>query len=182
MHEPLRHGAYYRIYTRGNNRIDLFREARNYPYFLGLYHTHMYPVVETYAYCLLKNHFHLLVRVRDQTAKLPSKSFSNLLNAYARAFNTMYRRTDALFQSPFRRIPITSNTHLLRLVVYIHRNPQRHGMICDFHEWPHSSYHAMLARSPTLLQRDTTLTWFDGRAGFLAAHSISEAVDELDEL
>ena len=83
MIQPLRNSAYYHIYTRGNNRADLFREERNYRYFLSLYHRHIAPVAETYAYCLLRNHFHLLIRTRDSTPKTPSQAFSNLFNAYA---------------------------------------------------------------------------------------------------
>ena len=60
--EPLRFGCYYHIYNRGNNRENLFIERRNYPYFLKLYAKHIQPVAETYAYCLLPNHFHFAIR------------------------------------------------------------------------------------------------------------------------
>ncbi len=62
--EPLQFGQYYHIFNRGNNRETLFREERNYPYFLSLFVKHIDPVVDTYAYCLMPNHFHLLVRVK----------------------------------------------------------------------------------------------------------------------
>ena len=62
---PLQLGAYYHIYNRGINRENVFREERNYRYFLELYAKHIEPVAETYAYCLLKNHFHVLVRTRE---------------------------------------------------------------------------------------------------------------------
>jgi putative transposase len=63
---PMRCGAFYHVYNRGINGEDLFKEARNYPYFLKLYAKYIPPVAETYAYCLLKNHFHLLIRVRSK--------------------------------------------------------------------------------------------------------------------
>ena len=62
--EPLLRGQYYHIYNRGNNGETIFRDARNYPYFLKLYAEYVEPVAETYAYCLLPNHFHFLVRIR----------------------------------------------------------------------------------------------------------------------
>ena len=62
--EPLHPGVFYHIYNRGNNGEDLFIEARNYPYFLALYAKYVEPVAETFAYCLMKNHFHLLVRIK----------------------------------------------------------------------------------------------------------------------
>lgn len=49
---------FYHIYNRGNNRENIFFEERNYRYFMELYAHHVAPVVETYAYCLLHNHFH----------------------------------------------------------------------------------------------------------------------------
>ena len=58
--------CYYHVYNRGINGESLFREERNYHFFLGKYATYIEPVAETYAYCLLKNHFHLLIRIRSQ--------------------------------------------------------------------------------------------------------------------
>ncbi len=63
---PLQQGVYYHIYNRGNNRQDIFLETRNYAYFLKLYATYIAPIADTYAYCLLKNHFHLMVRIRSE--------------------------------------------------------------------------------------------------------------------
>ncbi len=63
--ETLQHGKYYHIYNRGNNREDLFRTPDNYRHFLRLYEKYMLPVVDTYAWVLMKNHFHLLVRVKE---------------------------------------------------------------------------------------------------------------------
>ncbi len=57
-------GQYYHVYNRGVNRENLFREERNYAYFLKLYTRHITPVAETFAYCLLRNHFHFLIRIR----------------------------------------------------------------------------------------------------------------------
>ena len=58
-------GVYYHIYNRGTNRENVFIEERNYAYFLQLYIKHIEPVAETYAYCLLRNHFHVFARIRD---------------------------------------------------------------------------------------------------------------------
>jgi putative transposase len=58
-------GLCYHIYNRGTNRENIFLEKRNYAYFLQLYIKHIEPVAETYAYCLLRNHFHVFARIRD---------------------------------------------------------------------------------------------------------------------
>jgi len=184
---PLQYGQYYHIYNRGNNRQDIFIEERNYRYFLKLYAKYVEPIADTFAYCLLKNHFHCLVRIRtveeqvayDETLRVssetfkprnPSQQFGNLFNAYAKAINKAYHRTGSLFQNPFGRVPVTSHAHFAQLVTYIHQNPQKHGFLDDFRAWPYSSYHAIMSNNPTRLKRDDVLAWFDGRAAFQTSH------------
>ncbi|HQZ99663.1 MAG TPA: hypothetical protein PLJ62_05670 [Thermoflexales bacterium] len=175
---PLETGCYYHIFNRGNNGEDVFREERNYEYFLKLYAHHILPVAETYAFCLLKNHFHLAIRVREDTKdeqtkdKLPpaSRAFSNFFNAYARAINKEYARTGSLFENPFHRIKIQTDSYFSAVVLYIHRNPQKHRFLDDFRDWKWSSYHAHLSDRPTKLERERVLGWFNGRDQFVADH------------
>ena len=63
---PLLYEPYYHIYNRGVNRENIFIEERNYVYFLGLYAKYIEPVAETFSYCLLRNHFHALVKVKSE--------------------------------------------------------------------------------------------------------------------
>ena len=183
---PLQYGQYYHIY----NREKVFFKERNYRYFLRLYAKYAEPVADTYAYCLLRNHFHFLVRIKTvdeqtQTLKVsetfrvlrPSQQFSNLFNAYAKAINKAYGRTGSLFQHPFGRILVTSDAHFVHLIAYIHHNPQKHGFVEDFRTWPYSSYHAFLSQKPTHLKRDEVLAWFDGPTMFQESHrqAVSEA-------
>ena len=58
--------TYYHIYNRGTNRENIFIQERNFEYFLNLYAKHIDPVAETFAYCLLRNHFHILVRIKSE--------------------------------------------------------------------------------------------------------------------
>jgi len=171
---PLEPGKYYHIYNRGNNGENLFIVERNYAYFLNLYARHIEPVAETFAYCLLRNHFHLLVRIREQrpARSQVSQAFSNLFNAYTKSINSAYRRSGSLFEKPFQRIEVTTPQYCLRLVHYIHWNPQKHGFVEDFRDYPYSSYHALLSDRPALLQRDAVLEWFDGRESFDAIHQM----------
>jgi hypothetical protein len=64
--EPLQYGRYYHIFNRGNNGEILFAERRNYRFFLQRYAQHIQPVAVTYAYCLLPNHFHFVIRTRTE--------------------------------------------------------------------------------------------------------------------
>jgi REP element-mobilizing transposase RayT len=232
--EPLEFGEYYHVYNRGINRGRIFFEERNYDYFLQLYAQHVVPIAETYAYCLLPNHFHFLVRIRDLACstdlsgsepedlsgsenltgregggnltgrevsgvedlsgsgpedlsgsenltgreggenltgrRAPSQCFSNFYNAYAKGFNRTYSRTGSLFQRPFGRIRVSSDAYFVQLVVYVHHNAQKHGLVADFRDWPHSSYHALLSEKPTRLEREAVLEWFGGLAGFEGTH------------
>jgi putative transposase len=70
---PLQPGLYYHVFNRGNNGEDLFREERNYSFFLKLYGKYITPVADTYAYCLLRNHFHVLLRIKREKRHFPNK-------------------------------------------------------------------------------------------------------------
>jgi putative transposase len=197
---PLEFGQCYHIWNRGNNQENIFLEERNYHHFLRLYSKHVLPIADTYAYCLLRNHFHVLVRIKtveeqEQTLQTlrasggtpaetlrvfkprsPSQQFGNLFNAYAKAINKTYGRTGSLFHNPFGRVSVTSDAHFVHLIAYIHQNPQKHGFVEDFRTWPYSSYHACLSRKPTRLMREEVLDWFDGPTAFQAFHR--QAVNE----
>ena len=180
---PLKPGSYYHIYNRGNNRENIFIEERNYSYFLRLWAKHIEPIAETLVYCLMFNHFHALVHIKEGNkgnTKLPSQAFSNLFNAYARTINMTYGRTGALFQRPFGRIEVTSNDYLIHLTIYIHHNPQKHRFVQDFRDWSHSSYQAILSDKATRLARQMLLGIFEGRANFEAAHRDERGIDHVD--
>jgi len=184
---PLGYGCVYHIYNRGTNDETLFREERNYRFFLQRYAHYIEPVAETYAYSLLRNHFHALIRtltpeeqekryadsLADTPFKLrsPSRQFGALFCSYAVAFNKAYGRSGSLFEHPFHRKLVVSETYFTRLVVYINRNAERHGLVDDYRDWPHASYRTLISSRPTHLQRDTVLSWFGGRDALVAAHA-----------
>ncbi len=171
---PLQTGHYYHIYNRGNNREDLFREDRNYRYFLQLYAHHIHSIADTFAYCLMRNHFHLLIRIKEtcevSTPREISQPFSNLFNAYTKAINKAYGRTGSLFEERFGRIEVTSDRYFLQLIFYIHYNPQKHEFVNDFSVWPWSSYHALLAADDTMLNCAEVLSWFGDAVKYQAFH------------
>jgi REP element-mobilizing transposase RayT len=160
---------------------------------MNLYGKYIEPIAETFGYCLLKNHFHCLVRIRSEeeikTLKVPpeplgsgypSRQFSNLFNAYAKAINAAYGRTGSLFQHPFKRVMVTSDSQLLQTVRYIHQNPQKHGFVEDFREWKYSSYRALLSEKQTRLQRDIVLGWCGGKQSYIEFHSgVIDAQDSI---
>lgn len=66
MKTPLLNGSYYHIYNRGNNRSDIFLENEDYLHFLDLYAIYIESIANTFAWCLMKNHFHVLVRIKEK--------------------------------------------------------------------------------------------------------------------
>ena len=193
---PLEEGKIYHIYNRGNNGTNLFIEERNYAYFLEKYTLYLSPALDTFAYCLLKNHFHFLVRVKENLVenkkslhqeglhsaeRVVSKHFSDMFNSYTKAINKAYNRTGSLFESPFKRLPVEDSAYFSRLVWYIHHNPQKHGFVKDFRDYPHSSYHSHISNKSTRLQREELLTWFGDTNEYKHFHQIQHHENEFDK-
>lgn len=198
LHENLEPGCFYHVYNRGNNGTNIFFEKRNYRYFLEKYAYYLSDCVDTFAYCLLKNHFHLLIRVKDvfEDLKEPSvaagtglhhpdkwvsKQFSSFFISYTKSINKSEGRSGSLFETPFRRIRVTSDVYFTRLVWYIHFNPQKHGFVEDFKEYEYSSYHSLLSTKPSKLQRATVANWFGGYAAFQDFHGTRVSENDFDE-
>lgn len=198
---PILPGRFYHIYNRGINSGQIIFERRNYLYFLQLYAKYMLAVFDTYAYCLLGNHYHLLVRVKTEQERLhalqahtsagrldqperlaqsqlksASDHFNHMQIAYTMSINKAYGRTGGLMERPFRRKLVESNAYFTNLVAYIHQNPQKHGIVNDFRDWPWTSYGAFLTNQHSHLQREFVLDWFGSQTEFLEFHDI--AADE----
>ena len=174
---PLIYGETYHIYNRGNNRENIFIEERNFRYFLKLYAKYIEQVADTFAFCLLRNHFHFLVRIKEDQDKQdcqsylsPSRAFSNLFSTYTKAINKAYQRSGSLFEKSFRRKIVNRDSYFTNLVLYIHRNPEIHGLVEDFREWPFSSYSAILSTEKTGIMRDEVLNWFGNKEEFTSFH------------
>ncbi|WP_324720878.1 transposase [Salinimicrobium sp. HB62] len=171
QYQPLLPDQYFHIYNRGNNGENIFIEERNYQYFLLLISKHLLPVCNVLAYCMLKNHFHLVVKTKEkQTEKNISNAFSNLFNAYAKAINKAHNRTGSLFENRFKRIIITDEDYLKNLIIYLHLNPENHKMTDDFKNYSYSSYPNYINKKPDFLEKEIVLTLFQSLENFVAVH------------
>ena len=191
---PLLFNTYYHIYNRGTNGGNIFIQERNYDYFLKLYERHIAPVADTFAYCMLRNHFHVSIKTKSEEEILPvikktqrvsskpfgsdklvsqyvSDQFSNYFNAYAKTINKAYGRTGSLFQHPFGRVPITTDRQFWNVIAYIHQNPQKHGFVKDFRDWKYSSYGIILNEKLTVINRGEVMRWFGTKDEYLSLHS-----------
>ncbi|MEQ9286706.1 MAG: hypothetical protein RIG77_07345 [Cyclobacteriaceae bacterium] len=164
--------------------MPVFLELKNYDYFLQQYTKYVNPFVKTFAYCLLNNHFHFLIQVKSEkelTGAIQkdmekplywhvSNGFSSFLQSYTRAVNKMADRTGPLFEPRFKRIAINNDAYFSQLITYIHRNPEKHGFVSDFRDYPYSSYHAHLSHLKTKLNRKEVLDWFGGKNEYVQFH------------
>ena len=191
---PLEAGKFYHIYNRGNNRENLFYNNGNYEYFLRKYDNYLSDYIDTFAFCLLPNHFHLLVRVKDEIKeqsdlknltsleKRISKQFSNLFNSYAKSINIQQNRVGSLFQRPFKRIEVLDTNHLANLIFYIHANPQKHGIIDDFRMYPWSSYHRILKSKPSKLNKEEVIKWFSNKDNYINYHAQKADIEKIKNM
>ena len=176
--EKIEYDRFYHIYNRGINGEQLFRGEDDYSRFLKAYNKYISLIADTYAWVLLGNHFHLLVRIKNEheiapfppkqndiivKKPKPSNQFSHLFNAYAQYFNKKYSRTGSLFEHPFRRIRVDEQRYFERLVLYIHHNPVKHGFVTHPLDYSWSSYLSSLSDKATKIQRDYVLTKFGGK-------------------
>ncbi len=185
-------GNFYHIYNRSIDSQPLFKSDGNYKFFLKKFDQYLSGVLDVYAYCLLGNHFHLLIRVKENLKNLNwndlsvhdivSKQFRVFFQSYALAFNIQHKRIGTLFQTPFKRAEVNDEFYLTRLIYYIHANPQKHKLIVDFRDWRWSSYNRILLDTDTKLKKQDVLDWFGGKAEYLKFHADIHGAILFDEL
>jgi len=190
---------YYHIYNHGNGDDNIFREVRNYDFFMQKYKKHVDPIADTYAWCLLPNHFHMLVKIKSDEEigqALPkfaaleeqkrenfiSKQFANFFSSYTQSFNKVYKRRGSLFLKNFKRVEIDTSVYLFNLILYIHLNPSKHGFKTDSTHWPWSSFHNFPENQPDLFKELFTDHDFylqshaDRKEKFDAYHTIEQTI------
>ncbi len=169
INPPLATGNYYHIFNRGVEKRKIFLGRRDYLRFLetlNFYRNSPQPMklsdfrrgviknkpidnqietVKIFCYCLMPNHFHLLVQ--QLTEKGISDFLRKITDSYTRFFNTKYDRVGSLFQGPFKARLVETDEYLLQLSKYIHRNSfplvEWEGRI-----YPYSSYYYYLSGEP----------------------------------
>ena len=168
-----RAGRHYHIFNRGNNRQRIFFERENYLFFLRRMRKYLMGVqtsevlktsevcthpVTVIAYCLMPNHYHLLVQLNDDEL---SRQIMRLSVSYTKAINKRYKRVSALFQGQFKAVPVDTDEQLLHLSRYIHLNPVLAGIVKHPHDWEFSSYREYVGlREGTLPVPDVVLSQF----------------------
>jgi REP element-mobilizing transposase RayT len=187
--QPLEYGKYYHIYNRGINGEALFTSQDNYLYFLRLYNKYLSNIVDTYTWCLMNNHFHFLVQIKELDAikfevKNPERfiyqQFSNFFNAYSKFFNKRELRHGALFDRLFRRKLIQDEEYLKNLILYIHLNPIHHNLVENVIDYFWSSYKSILSLQESKISRDKVLEFFEGKENLVFVHQQKKSVLNLE--
>lgn len=169
--------SYYHIYNRGWNLTKIFLDEEDYLYFEQLLSRHLspkpqqdskereyiqlYPSIELSAYCLMGNHFHLLVYQREEQAI--TALMKSLLVSYTIYFNKKYKRRGALFESTYKAVLIHEDIQLMHITRYIHLNHNA------YQTWLHSSYRDYLAIKSECrewLHPKSILELFDSKAQY----------------
>ena len=201
--EKLQPNSSYHIFNHANGFENIFTEDENYRFFIEKYQQYILPIAETYAYCLLPNHFHLVVRIRRREvleevfrnfkstnfSKVQnfgkvevtdnmieyyiSKQFANLFSCYTQSFNKVNKRRGSLFLKNFRREPIKNKAYFMNAVIYTHRNPVHHAFCDRYTDWSYTSFCEIKERNSHMIEVDKLLRMFGGRESFIDLHEQS---------
>ena len=180
----------YHLFNHANGKENIFTEPKNYTFFLQKLAVHILPVCKLFGYCLMPNHFHLVLEIHSEeelillwqkpgtNTKLDqhdlmhkiSKSFGNLFSSYTQSFNKVYNRKGSLFVPSMKMEEITDDNYFCKVIHYTHANPVHHGFTKTIGDWPHSSYKTFFSTKSTKLERDYVLDMFGGLDAFIKYH------------
>jgi len=190
--QKLEPDCFYYIYNRGINGCTIFENLDNYLFFLKQFSKYVIPVCDIYAYCLMPNHFHFVLKIKSNEELLifaenelkltnvkneglhaiqnvVSKQISKFISSYSQSYNNAHSRHGALLESPFKRKKINSEEYLRNLILYVHQNPT--DLNEDFKMYKFSSYVAMLSNSKTNLKRTEVIELFNDLDNFIFCHN-----------
>ncbi len=172
---PLDDDGMYHIYNRAVGNEVLFINDEYFLAFLKKIEKYILPHVDIWSYCLLPNHFHLLIKLKaNATGSNVSKGISDCCNAYVKWINTLTKRKGNLFMRPFKRSKITDDNHLAWIIWYIHRNPVHHHLTSDYSTWKYSSYNAIAGSAVTKVARNDIYDFFGGLDPYLSFHKVQQ--------
>src|SRR6056297_1753228 len=168
MARPLRiefEGAFYHVMARGNARQNIFLNDGDRQAFLeNLGRVSQRFDWSIWAWCLMDNHYHLLIETRQPTL---SKGMREVNGVYTQRFNRRHRRVGHVLQGRYKAILVDQDTYLLELARYIVLNPVRAGLVQSAEESGWSSYRAVMGKAPApdRLAVDDILAMFHSQRG-----------------
>lgn len=198
----------YHIYNRGNNKQRIFFSDRNYRFLLQKIETQLSPVCEMLCWCLMPNHFHLLIYATEKSCgerpsfggkpmqELPFR-IGKLLSSYSQAINKQNGTTGSLFQQKTKAKCVTptgrdapsvltggGNSYLLTCLHYIHQNPMKANLVRKMEDWQYSSFRGYMGMEMYLNCNQSlllSLTGYDALT-FYERSSVVIAEEELENI
>jgi len=132
----------YHVILRGINRQAIFNEADDYQKFIEIMlKCKAISGFEMFAYCLMQNHVHLLIKENQEGI---AQIFKRIGVRYVSWYNWKYDRRGPLFQDRFKSEPIEDDRYLLAVLRYIHQNPMKAKIANQLEDYPYSSYRAYI--------------------------------------
>lgn len=183
-------GGVFHVYNRGVAKQDLFHDSQDYQHFLDTLSYYLEsapvlrfsritpedrtklfsmpaekPLVRILAYCLMPNHFHLMLR--EEVEGGVTTFMRRAMNSYTRAYNTRYKRVGTVFQGTFSAVAVNTHQHYLHLSRYIHLNPYVARLIDSPPDYVWSSYPQYLrGNTSRLVQSEDILGATGGSEGY----------------
>ncbi len=182
---PILASKTYHLFNRGINAQSVFFTDANYYYFLKLLKQYLSAYCQFYSYCLLSNHFHLMIRINDfvcqkgqiiadevAVGKVFANQFRSLIITYTMSINKQERRIGSLFSARYKRLEVESEEYFRYLVFYCHYNPEKHRVVDDFKNYRFSSYQALISAKPTYINKAFVLDQFGEIDDFINYHNM----------
>ena len=201
--EPFYPEHAYHVFNRTNNKELLFHSDENCRHFLEEYHNRLDYLLETYAWGLLPNHFHLEVKMRPEEYskewlyRIPKKdrtltenqyligelpydtlahrALRRFFQSYAMTKNNERKRSGNLFTRPFRCTEIKDDDYFKQVMLYIHTNPIKHGIIRDLNDYTWTSWHDYKTNTIPPHIRNEVYKLFGNKQAFIAAHEAKQS-------
>ncbi len=172
-------GTCFHIYNRGNKKDNIFLDESDFRFFLRRLKQHLFPEEKNesrlvlmpkdsfslISYCLMPNHFHLLLRQNLDTPT--SKLLLRVCTSYSKYFNKKYDKVGHIFQDQFKQVTIGDNDYLKWLSCYIHQNPKVAGIVKKPEHYKWSSYLDFIGKeSNSMCDKEIVLSQFKNNKDF----------------
>jgi putative transposase len=174
-------GTVIHLYNHANGFENLFRDHDDYSMFIQKLIKFASAVAKFHSYCQMPNHFHLLIRIKEEMdisssclkgnpEQQATRAFSNAFSSYTQCFNKKYGRMGGLFIPNMKQRMIDSEADFCKVVHYIHSNPVHHGFTRHMNEWRYSSFNYYIQGRKGWLETGQTLENFGSLKSFKKYH------------
>lgn len=191
-------GSYYHVYAHAVGSDNAFRHHDDFIRFITTMPYYVHFLCDVYAYCLMPNHVHLVVRIchrhemlsrldldnkerisyviktntctDEELARFASVSMGRLFSSHALYMNRKYGRMGNLFMSNFKRKAILTDDYFRNVIRYVHANPVNHGFASDLNQWMYSSYFNYRSNGHSMSPQHPAMALFGGYRSFIRFH------------